>query len=107
MDKRMAVIGDSGSIKGFAAIGLDIFECDDLAEASTTLRRVADGGEYGAIFLTEELFSQLEKDRKRYSEKLIPAIIPILGVKGNNGIGQARLRSFVEKAVGSDIMFND
>ena len=107
MDNRMAVIGDSGSIKGFAAIGLDIFECDNADAAGTTLRKVADSGEYGVIYLTEELFSQLEKERKRYAERLTPAIIPIPGVKGNNGIGQTRLRGFVEKAVGSDIMFNE
>ena len=29
MAKNIAVIGDSESIKGFAAIGMDIYPCDD------------------------------------------------------------------------------
>ena len=63
MAKNIAVIGDSESIKGFAAIGMDIYPCDDKENAP--------------------------------------------GVKGNTGIGIKRLSSFVEKAVGSDIIFND
>ena len=107
MDSRIAIIGDGESIKGFAAVGIDIFECDDAEDARPLLRRVADGGEYGVIFLTERLFSLLEKERGRYAERMTPAIIPLPGVAGNTGIGTARLRAFVEKAVGSDIMFND
>ena len=38
---------------------------------------------------------------------MLPAVIPIPGVRGNTGIGTKRLSSFVEKAVGSDIIFND
>ena len=92
MAKNIAVIGDSESIKGFAAIGMDIYPCGD---------------NYAVIFITEEMFGLVEKERKKYEERLIPAVIPIPGVKGNTGIGIKRLSSFVEKAVGSDIIFND
>ncbi len=107
MAKNIAVIGDSESIKGFCAIGLDIFPCTDSDEAQHLLRRLADSDNYAVIYLTEELFELVEKERKRYEEKLTPAIIPIPGVKGNSGIGTKRLSSFVEQAVGSDIIFND
>ena len=42
------------------------------------------------------MFGLVEKERKRYEERLIPAVIPIPGVKGNTGIGIKRLSSFVE-----------
>lgn len=109
MAKNIAVLGDSESIKGFSAIGLDIFPCDGLDEASTSriLRNLADSEDYSIIYVTEEYFNKTEKERSRYEERITPAIIPIPGVKGNENTGRKRLSSFVEKAVGSDIIFNN
>ena len=102
---RIAVLGDRESVKGFAAVGLDIFPCDDPQEAARQFRRMAGGGEYGVIFVTEELAGPLDREIRRYDEAAAPAVIPIPGVKGNTGIGIARLHEAVEKAVGSDILF--
>ena len=106
MAKNIAVLGDAESIKGFSAVGLDIFPCDDAAEAGALLRRVADSDRYAVIYLTESVYLASDKVRARYEERLTPAIIPIPGVVGNKGTGVKRLSSFVEKAVGSDIIFN-
>jgi V/A-type H+-transporting ATPase subunit F len=106
MAKGIAVIGDSESIKGFGAIGLEIFPCDNFDKAAQLFRKIADSDNYAVIYITEELFLIVEKERKRYEEKLIPAIIPLPGVKGNTGIGSKRLSDFVEQAVGSDILFS-
>ena len=105
MAKDIAVIGDSESIKGFGAVGLDIYPCEANEEAAQLFRKIADSDRYAVIFLTEELFAITEKERKRYEDKQTPAVIPIPGVKGNTGIGSKRLSSFVEQAVGSDILF--
>ena len=105
MAKNIAVIGDSESIKGFGAIGLDIYPCDDMENAAHLLRKIADGDNYAVIYMTEELFELVEKERNRYESRLTPAIIPLPGVKGNTGIGSRRLSAFVEQAVGSDILF--
>ena len=51
---RIAVLGDTESIKGFAAVGLDIYPCDDPQEAARRFRSLT-GGEYGVIYVTEEL----------------------------------------------------
>lgn len=107
MAKNIAVIGDSESVKGFSAIGLDIYPCDDSERAAHILRNIADSDDYAVIYLTEEMYNGTLKERSRYEERLTPAIIPIPGVKGNSGVGVRRLSSFVEKAVGSDIIFND
>lgn len=105
MAKNIAVIGDSESIKGFGAIGLDIYPCDDIENAAHLLRNIADSDNYAIIYMTEELFTLVEKERNRYESRLTPAIIPLPGVKGNTGIGSKRLSAFVEQAVGSDILF--
>ena len=68
MAKNIAVIGDSESIKGFAAIGMDIYPCDDNENAPHLFRKIADGDNYAVIFITEEMFGLVEKERKRYEE---------------------------------------
>lgn len=107
MAKNIAVLGDSESIKGFAAVGLDIYPCDETESAAQLLRKLADGDRYAIIYLTEEIYLSAEKERARYEDKLVPAIIPIPGVRGNLSTGRQRLSGFVEKAVGSDIIFNN
>lgn len=106
MAKNIAVLGDAESIKGFSAVGLDIYPCE-ADEAASLLRHVADSDNYAVIYLTEEVYQLTERERGRYEERLTPAIIPIPGVKGNSGTGRKRLSSFVERAVGSDIIFNN
>lgn len=64
MAKNIAVIGDSESIKGFAAIGMDIYPCDDNENAPHLFRKIADGDNYAVIFITEEMFGLVEKSEK-------------------------------------------
>ena len=100
---KIAAIGDRDSIYGFASIGLEIFPVDNAQEAAHMLRRMADG-EYGVIFITEKLASQLESELDRYREMPIPSIVPIPGVSGNTGLGMRNVSKSVEQAVGSDIL---
>ena len=107
MAKHIAVIGDAETVKGFSAVGLDIYPCDDTEQAARLLRNIADGDNYAIIYLTEEVYNSVEKERLRYAERFTPALIPLPGVRGSLQTGRKRLSSFVEKAVGSDIIFND
>jgi len=101
----IAVIGDVESIKGFAAVGLKIFPCEDADEAQNALKKLVNEG-CAVVYITEEFASLLSKEIAKLDEALLPAVIPIPGVTGNTGIGVNRLKSSVEKAVGSDIIFN-
>lgn len=103
---KVAVLGDTESVKGFAAVGLTVFPCDDPAEAAPLFRRLVAGEEYGVIFVTEELTGSLEREIKKREDAMLPAVIPLPGVKGNTGAGIRRLHESVERAVGSDILFN-
>ena len=101
---KIAFLGDRESIKGFAAVGINIFPCENAEEAEARLKELC-SGEYGIIYITEEYAALLSEDIAKFDEKMLPAIIPVPGVKNNNGIGINRLRASVEKAVGSDIIF--
>lgn len=105
MVKNIAFIGDSESVKGFGAVGIDAVICDRPENAAVLFRKIAENERYAVIYMTEELFSAAQKEIQRFSESAVPAVIPLPGARGNTGIGTKRLSSFVEQAVGSDILF--
>lgn len=103
---KIAVMGDRDSIYGFASVGLEIVPVEDMAHAGRQLRQLAESG-YGIIYITESLCGHLEKELELYSERVLPAIIPVPGVSGNNGLGVVQVKRSVERAVGSDILFGN
>lgn len=103
---KLAVFGERESIKGFAAVGLDIFPCDRDEDAPAQFKKIVDAG-YGVIYITEHFASLLTREIEKTDGQLTPSVVPIPGASGNTGIGVARLKAAVEKAVGSDIVFNN
>ena len=102
---KIAVMGDYDSIYGFAALGLDTFPVTP-AEAGERLHQlVADG--YGIIYITEALAAECKKTIDKFQEELLRAVIQIPGVSGNTGEGVQGVKTSVEKAVGSDILFSN
>ena len=102
---KIAVLGDTESIKGFAAVGLDIYPCDREENAEEIFSKIV-SADYGVIFVTERLVPILKRQINKTDKQLTPSVVPIIGVSGNNGAGTAALKAAVEKAVGSDIIFN-
>lgn len=103
---KIAVLGDRDSIYGFAALGLSTYPVSNPEEAAKTLKRLADGN-YAVIYVTEAVQAQIEEEIDRYRTANTPAIIPIPGVLGNTGMGMRNVKTSVEQAVGSDIIFNN
>jgi ATP synthase (F/14-kDa) subunit. len=103
---KVAVMGDRDSIYGFAAIGLDTYAVMDTEEAAKLLKKLAES-QYAVIYITESLQSGLESEIDKYMSERLPAIIPIPGVSGNTGMGMRNVKKSVERAVGSDIIFNN
>lgn len=101
---RVAIIGDYDSVYGFAVVGFDTFPVKDVKEAQKKLHSLANS-EYPIIYITEALATELAEDIAKYKERITPAIIMIPGTKGNTGAGVDGVKKFVEKAVGSDILF--
>lgn len=99
-------MGSRDSIYGFASLGLTLFPVETKQEALSTLPLIADG-DYAIIYVTEEIAEMISAQIAKYRDMPIPAIIPIPGMSGNTGIGMLSVRQSVEKAVGSDIIFND
>jgi V/A-type H+-transporting ATPase subunit F len=102
---KIAVLGDRDSIYGYAALGLDTYPVQDSEEAAKTLKNLAES-QYAVIYVTEALQARLETEIDKYVNEGLPAIIPIPGVSGNTGMGIRSVKKSVERAVGSDIIFN-
>lgn len=103
---RIAAVGDKDSIYGFASLGLETIEFDQVENKSERFKEICSQN-FAVIYITEALASELEKEIDHFSEQQTPAIILIPGVKGNTGKGIANVKRSVEQAVGSDIIFND
>lgn len=102
---KIAVIGDYGSIYGFATLGLSICPVKTREEAKNKLKQLAEG-KYGIIYITEAVPAEIKEEIEKYQEQTLPAIIQIPGVSGNTGAGVDGVKKTVEQAVGSDILFS-
>ena len=103
---KIAVLGPYDSSDGFATLGLDIFPVPDAKTGAATLRKVADS-DYAVVYITEGLAAEIHTEIERYKEQLLPAIILIPGISQNTGEGVENVKKCVEKAVGSDILFQE
>ena len=100
---KAAVIGDSGTVAGFAALGLTAIPADTSVQAGEALKKLLSDGETAVIYITEQLFAQLGSAEALATDPNV-AIIPIPSARGNLGLGEAQLHRAVERAVGADIL---
>ena len=104
---KIGIIGDRASVIGFMALGFTVFEVNTPEEAADLLERAVKGGEFGVLFLTEELAQPLADTLAKYKDMPLPAITVIPGKDGGNGFGLATIKDAVIRAVGADIVFRD
>lgn len=100
----IAMVGAPDSVMGFRALGLDVFPVTDAAQAVEAFDDCVRRG-YAAIFVTEGFAAPLEGRMKSLSARPLPAAIIIPEGQESQGIGLAKLRAIVEKAIGADILF--
>ena len=104
MHDRVGIIGDSVSVLGFKAVGLEVYPCIDAEEARKTLSGIVKEN-FAIVFVTESLVKDMQDLLDQYRHHKLPAIIPIPGVDGNFGVGFRNLKKSVEHAIGADILF--
>lgn len=100
---KAAVIGDSASVSGFAALGLSVFRETEPEKVSKLISRLA-ANDFAVIYITEPAAALVTDTIAKYRSYKLPAIILIPAIEGNTGDGMRALHEAVEKAVGSDIL---
>ena len=101
---KIAVVGNKDIILAFKAIGMDVFSVDTPLEGEKIIKDISK--EYAVIFLTEDIAKGMEEVLMKYKAKPYPAIIPIPSHEGSTGFGLLGIKKDVEKAVGTDILFD-
>ena len=102
---KIGMVGDKNSTLAFRAFGFDIYNA--YASSPEESRKIVDRmarENYGIIFITEQIAETITETIDRYNREITPAIILIPGNTGSLGIGMARIRSNVEKAIGINIL---
>ena len=98
---KAAVIGDSASVSGFAALGLSVFRETEPEKITKLISRLA-ANDFAVIYITA---AALVRDTiNKYRSSKLPSIVLIPAIEGNTGEGVRALHEAVEKAVGSDIL---
>ncbi len=69
-----------------------------MGDLNLAVFRLAQDG-HAIIFVTETVFESIQETRERFRDEPFPAIIPIPGAGGGTGLGMARVKENVEKAI--------
>jgi V/A-type H+-transporting ATPase subunit F len=100
---KTAVIGDSASVSGFAALGLSVF-CETEPERIAKLISRLAVSDFAVIYITEPAAALVSDTINKYRSSRLPSIVLIPAIDGNTGDGMRAVHEAVEKAVGSDIL---
>lgn len=100
----IAVMGDIDSIGGFKALGLSIHPAENKEQAHEIFKSLLKQ-EVSVIYITEAVAKFLEEEIQKASQKTLPVVVLIPGLSGNTGEGALMVKSFMQQAVGSDILF--
>ncbi len=104
---KIGIIGDRDSVLGFMALGFAVHEVQNEDGAAEKLHSLVRSNEYATIFIVEDLAVKIQDDISKYKDMPLPAITVIPGSKGSTGYGMANIKSAVERAVGTDILFKE
>lgn len=72
---KVAIIGDKDSILAFKSIGIEVFEVNGRDDARRMVDRLA-ADDYGVIYITEQIASEIEETIDRYVKSITSPIRP-------------------------------
>ena len=72
MRKKIAVVGDKGSVLGFKSVGFEVFMATTQQEIQDVMHTLCKG-DCGIIFITEQAYVQIPEIIDEYKESPTPA----------------------------------
>lgn len=100
---HLAVIGDPATVQAFGALGVEAVPVlDDEAARHAVAQRLSP--QYGALFVTEAVYRAAEEHIAAAADEPVPAVTVIPHAGGPAGVGEARLKEIIVKAVGSELV---
>ncbi len=101
---KTAVVGDTATCLPFRAMGVTAIIVEETEDLSAAVRELVKSGEYGAIFVTEEISEKIQDVIEEARYKTLPSMILIPTVQGSMGKGRGAVRETMKRAAGRDIM---
>lgn len=107
MSKAMlAAVGDRDSVMLWNSVGVKTVFATEKADIERAIHSLAREGA-AIIFITEQAAKLAPDALERYKNEAYPAIIPIPGADGSDGTGLKNLYDNIEKAIGTNILFEE
>ncbi|MCX7778857.1 MAG: V-type ATP synthase subunit F [Patescibacteria group bacterium] len=106
MEYKIGIIGHKDVIFGFKAFNLEIFPITNLEEGKEAIKKISQDN-FAIVFITEDWEEKLEEELLPLKTSTIPAVVSLPTHLGSTGYGLRELKKIVEKAVGSDILFQN
>ena len=97
MQTKIAAIGDKNIITIFKAVGAEVFACATAYKVRAALKKLCEDN-YTLIFITEKEYLQ---SLDLLPQTAYPIILPIPNGVTDMKIGQQRIQSFTQKAIGA------
>jgi len=101
---KIALVGDKDSIIGFQLLGISIFSVTNKEETINILNELIKE-KYAAVFITEEIASQIFDKIEELQKKYLISVTIIPNKLERKNLGLKILKKNIEKAVGTDILF--
>ena len=105
MLNKIAVIGDKDSVLAFKAVGVEVFDATTPDQATQLIKKLTTE-QYAVVMITEQLAELIPDTLKKAKTRAYPIVLPIPTSKGSTGFGMLGIKKAVEKAIGTDILFN-
>lgn len=103
---RIAIVGDSTSVAGFRPLGFAVFPVEDAGDARELWSTFV-GGEYGVVFVTEQVYAAIEDLAVEVIDRPIPAVTIIPGAGSAGGVGGAKINRAIERALGTSMLIRE
>lgn len=103
MDKNsIAIISNTPNSSIFRSVGMKTFVLTDLEEIDKTIFRLSKEG-CKIIYLSEQIYLSIPETLEKYSQVAYPIILPLPIDSESTGVGEAKIKDSVEKAIGINI----
>ncbi|MEW6522503.1 MAG: V-type ATP synthase subunit F [Bacillota bacterium] len=103
---KVAFIGARDAVLAFKALGVLAMPVSGSGEALQALRKCVED-QCEIVFLTEPLALDLADEMPAFASLARPVVTIVPDHRGTTGVGRARLKKQVEKAIGVDILFKE
>lgn len=100
---KIGVVGEESVVKGFLSLGFSVKSVSNAEAAKNAIEELKNDS-CAIVYVTSNFYEKADTDK--YRTDSLFTVIPIPTPGSSSDITVKRLKKYVEKAVGADILFN-